>query len=368
MPNDDVYPFQWLWDSCFHAIAWAELGEPDRAVAELSHVFRAQHDSGFVPHVNYEAHPTFHAEFWGREGASSITQPPMYGHAVAELVRRGIEVPSSIVRAARAALAFLFEQRARDDSSGLVTIVHPWESGADDSPRWDHWCDGSFDSGRWYDVKGELVESIVRDREGAALANPAFGAAPVAFNALLVFNARELAEVVVDDSLRVEADALDSAVRARYDSELRTWSDAGPAADTSGRVRTSDALLACFGAPERAATVLDDLVDRRAYGGRYGPTYVHRAEPVFAPRAYWRGAAWPQLTYLLWVCARRAGHHVCDALGRGLVDGATRSGFAEYWDPDDGAPLGARPQSWSALAAVVASERDDGAAATTRRC
>jgi hypothetical protein len=33
--------------------------------------------------------------------------------------------------------------------------------------------------------------------------------------------------------------------------------------------------------------------------------------------------------------------------------GATKSGFAEYWDPDTGAGLGAAPQSWTALAAVV---------------
>jgi hypothetical protein len=36
-----------------------------------------------------------------------------------------------------------------------------------------------------------------------------------------------------------------------------------------------------------------------------------------------------------------------------LVRGAARSGLAEYWHPDTGAALGAVPQSWSALAAVV---------------
>ena len=24
VPHAGTYPFQWLWDSCFHAIAWAE--------------------------------------------------------------------------------------------------------------------------------------------------------------------------------------------------------------------------------------------------------------------------------------------------------------------------------------------------------
>ena len=26
---------------------------------------------------------------------------------------------------------------------------------------------------------------------------------------------------------------------------------------------------------------------------------MHRGEPVFDPEGYWRGSAWPQLTYLL---------------------------------------------------------------------
>ena len=34
-PNTTVYPWLWLWDSCFHSLVWAELGERKRAIAEL---------------------------------------------------------------------------------------------------------------------------------------------------------------------------------------------------------------------------------------------------------------------------------------------------------------------------------------------
>ena len=92
VPNNAVYPFQWLWDSCFHAVTWAVLGEGDRARREVAHLFRTQSRLGFVPHVDYEHDSTHHASFWRREGQSSITQPPMFGHAVAEMARRGIDV------------------------------------------------------------------------------------------------------------------------------------------------------------------------------------------------------------------------------------------------------------------------------------
>ena len=37
LPHPLQYPHRWLWDSCFHAIAWAALGRPEGLV-ELSSV------------------------------------------------------------------------------------------------------------------------------------------------------------------------------------------------------------------------------------------------------------------------------------------------------------------------------------------
>ena len=92
-PNANVYPWSWLWDSCFHVLVWQALGRTDRALAELATVLSLQDpETGFVPHMGYFGDPEASVEFWGRRGASSITQPPMYGHAVAELVRDGVEV------------------------------------------------------------------------------------------------------------------------------------------------------------------------------------------------------------------------------------------------------------------------------------
>ncbi len=328
----------------------------ERALAELRHLFRTQDESGFVPHVDYEVDPLVLAPFWGRAGASSITQPPMYGHALAELARRGIGPPPELVDRARRGLQFLLEVRARDAATDLVTIVHPWESGADDSPRWDHWCGTAFDAARWYERKGELLRDIVRNDVGAPLANPAFGAAPAAFNALLAFNARELAGFTGDDHLLRQAAELADRLRARFDPHLATWRDAGPAAEGSGSVRTLDALLVALVDPERVDRALSLVVDPLHYGGRTGPAGVHRDEPSFSPRRYWRGPAWPQLTYLLWLAAGdRPARRELAAM---LVRGAVASGFAEYWDPDDGTGLGAAPQSWTALAAVVAPSLD----------
>ena len=348
-PNAEVYPWQWLWDSCFHSIIWTELGEPDRARAELASALSTQDAHGFVPHMNYVRDPQFHASFWGRAGASNITQPPMYGHAVAVLHRRGVAVPADVVRRAEAGLRFLLEVRRRHRPSGLVLLAHPWETGCDDSPRWDDLCPGdAFSLPAWKARKGEFVAAVEADDAGSPIGNRAFTVASAGFNALVAFNAAELG---------IDARGLVDALDARWDPSRRTWVDAGDTEHGSGRARTLDGLLPVLvtRAPGRARQVLDEVLDDAAHGGACGPAGVHRDEPTFAPGTYWRGPAWPQLSYLLWVAARR---HDLAAHARELavrtVRGAWTSELAEYWHPDTGAGLGAIPQSWTGLAVVMA--------------
>ena len=353
VPNAAVYPFQWLWDSCFHAITWADLGEPNRARTELLHLFRTQNSEGFVPHVDYEFDPNHHAEFWMREGQSSITQPPMFGHAIAELSRRGIDV-TDLVGPATNALMFLFDRRAR--VGDLIALCHPWESGGDDCPRWDHWCPGEWNAAEWYNVKGSLVASVEHSGQGSPIANRSFVVASCGFNALVAFNAFELASVTGDAELIIRAETLVKTLMTRWNGELATWIDAGDSESDSGRVRSLDALLPVLVSPDQSVNerVFSQLREPTAFGGLCGPAGMHRKEPTFSARTYWRGPAWPQLTYLFWVAARRLGRDDdAGALADMLTRGALNSSWAEYWEAHDGTGLGAAPQSWAALAAVV---------------
>jgi glycogen debranching enzyme len=72
---------------------------------------------------------------------------------------------------------------------------------------------------------------------------------------------------------------------------------------------------------------------------------------------YWRGAAWPNVSYLLWLALRRWDR---TAQARGLalrtLHGVLASGWAEYWNPETGEGLGARPQSWSGLVLPMVAE------------
>lgn len=355
MPNADTYPWQWLWDSCFHAIAWAELGEADRALRELSSLFEFQADNGFVPHMSYHAEPHVSVQFWGRRGASTITQPPMFGHALADLRRRGVELPGELVDRATRGLRFLLENRRRV-GAGAVALAHPWETGCDDSARWDGALSARWDRESWRQKKWDLLATVATDDSGAAIANPEFDVGSIGFNALLAFNAAELATVTNDDVLIRGANELRDIISSRWDPERRTWVDLGSLAESSGTVRTLDAHLALLVEvdSEIIATATADLFDPAAFGAEFGPAGCHRGELTFDADTYWRGPTWPQMSYLLWVGLNRLGlQSEAQVVADSLRSGAIRSGFSEYWNPDTGDGRGAQPQSWATIGVVV---------------
>ncbi len=357
-PNTDVYPWLWLWDSCFHVLVWAALGRPDRALSELAAVLDYQDETGFVPHMGYQLDPQHAVGLWGRANSSSITQPPMYAHALRWLVDHGVEVPDELIERSAAGLRFLFEVRARDHDSGLITVVHPWETGCDDSPRWDHFCPGDgFDLTRWRQHKIDLLADIRFGSAGSPIANPSFAAAPIGFNALVAWNARELAAITGDQHLIALSDELSARIAQRWDRRRRTWIDGGPSATTSGSVRTADALCALLVVddPQSQHAAFADLDREGDYGGSFGPRGVHPNEPMYDPSTYWRGPVWPQLAYLLWWAARTSGApDMAERLRQRTVTGAVASGFAEYWNGDTGHGGGAIPQSWAGLALIMA--------------
>lgn len=360
-PNASTYPWLWLWDSCFHSIVWAELGDTERAISELTMALSGQASDGFVPHLLYLDGTHAFDEFWGAHGTSSITQPPIYGHTVAELRRRGVVVERDVVDRAVAGLWFLLERRRRSQA-GLIELVHPWESGCDHSPRWDDLMRSPrapgaelvdpYDESVWFERKGELLATVHRSPSGSPLWNDEFAVGSVMFSAVVAFCAAELADSLDDSALRREVDGLREALVGRWEPGRRTWIDDGPTARGSGRVRTVEALLPLLVEhdPGVIDTVVTELADPTAFAGDYGPAQVHRDEATHRRASYWRGPSWPQLDYLLWVALRRAGRgDAARLLAAQSTLGATASGWAEYWDPDDGAPGGAAPQSWSTL-------------------
>ena len=351
-PNAQVYPHQWLWDSCFHAIAWSSLGD-ERGVRELTSCFRAQLPNGFVPHMRYLEPNHLRGPLSDR---SSFTQPPIYAHAARVLSQAGFAVDARLHESITRSLDWLWQHRMLDN--GTLFICHPWESGADDSPRWDSWVGlAGYEHRAYSRHDAALVGQTEFDDAGAAVWSRAFVAVPAAFNAFAAHAAHELAALSGDGRWEARGRDLAAAMDEHlWDDDEGLWLDlAIVGGGGSVRVPTLDGV---FGAlvtanAEKAERVLAQLVDERRFGSAYGLRYLPPGHPAYAANEYWRGPAWPQLNYMARLAAARWGRgDVVEAITAPSLRGAAESEFAEYWNAETGAGLGARPQGWAALAAT----------------
>lgn len=360
VPHGRTYPWLWLWDSCFHALIWDALDD-ERAVTELTAVFRWQGGSGFIPHMANFPPDSATAEMWGAAEHSAITQPPMYGHALRVLAGNGRDVRALAEPAVRG-LNYLFDRRRAP--CGLIRSYHPWETGADDSPRFDRGRRPPYSRARWDSIHYKLVGALdVHD--GEATGSSAFDVCPAGFNALVAWNAREAALAFGDGRLLAEAANLAETIDAvMWLEERRTWCDVRPDGTPASTVQVVDALFPALVTADgdRAARVLGVATDPAAFGLPFGPAQVHPAEGSYEADQYWRGPAWPPVTYLLWRAAQQRGLETeAERLAAMLRLGAAASGFAEYWNAATGKGLGAVPQSWACLAILPEANGGGGA-------
>ncbi|MEO0828854.1 MAG: trehalase family glycosidase [Pseudomonadota bacterium] len=149
VPTPRLYPYQWNWDSAFAALGFA-IFDRDRAWREIETLFDAQWPDGMVPHIVFRRNDPDY--FPGPDVWSTGSTPPSSGHSqpavatciVEQFVATGDA--SDLERARKLYPALLRYHRwfhaARDpDGTGLIAIIHPWESGRDNCPDWDSGLD-----------------------------------------------------------------------------------------------------------------------------------------------------------------------------------------------------------------------------------
>jgi hypothetical protein len=141
LPAPASYPFQWFWDSCFHAIVWSRFDRA-RAADELRSLLAWQRENGFVPHVVFwdgsaiRTRAVWHHlesrsfPFAPPPRTTEYVQPPVLAQAIE---RVGGEFAREALPAAAAFYRYLARERDYD-GDGLISIVAQFESGLDYSP------------------------------------------------------------------------------------------------------------------------------------------------------------------------------------------------------------------------------------------
>ena len=382
IPSPHLYPHQWNWDSAFAALGWAWF-DPGRALSELERLLEAQWPDGNVPHIRFAEGPEAYApgpDFWGTEDLapprSSITQPPIAAIAALKVLERGGD-PDRV----RALLPALDRWHgwllgARDPAGhGAVALVHPWESGMDNAPRWDEalmrWEPGEVSFTRVdteradpderphdseYRRYAHLVDVVRRcgfDQVLACERSP-FLVEDVAITGMLGWAEECLAEL--GERLGVATAAAERLGRLEAGLE-HLWTDEGfrdfdLRAGAHVAVRGAWELVPLVAplSPERAAAVVARL---GIYDAPCPLPTVPLGDPCYEARRYWRGPMWVSVNWLVVRGLQRHGYGgEARALAAATLEAVEAGGPREHYRSDTGAPGGAKDFTWSAALAL----------------
>lgn len=415
LPSKSLYPHQWSWDSAFIAIGRSWYDQ-ERAQQELRSLFRAQWANGMVPHIVFNPSVPADAyfpgpDFWQSSALSAnaprdvetsgITQPAIHARAALEMHRHATDVDGSIAflrwfyPRLVAQHRYLLDLR-RPTGTRLSVMVHPWESGLDNSPAWDRALNELVipPGGVPPYTRRDLAHGDPKDRPtneaydrfvylAATYRNGGYDdhrldeiapyriAGPL-FDGILVWSLEALAElatVIGEDPTPHREDAADV-----HDAILSELWDAPTgrmsALDVSRGERSVEDTIVSFVPlldPNLPTQVVDDIVaDLRSASfhpdlarGFVIPSFDLKSAE-FDERRYWRGPVWINTNWLLWHGLRQHGHDsLADEIAASSLRLVAHSGFHEYFDPLDGRGFGTDRFGWSAALTIDVIEQLD---------
>lgn len=404
----DLYPHMWSWDAAFVAAGLTRVSVP-RAIQELSTLVAAQWSSGMIPHIVFSGEEGYlpGVDRWGTTPysprgvrSSGICQPPVHAIALRHILDAGRAAGGGVREEAEAFLTSTMDRwaawhewlaSARDpDRVGLLEIHHGWESGMDNSPRFDgpysrvrpgalepyeradlkvvrdptqRPTDEEYDRYLWLvkqmadvgyddDRVREVVDFRVRD---------------VFMSAVMALGCRVLAGVAREVGREDVATRQDD-LAARFTRGVDATLDPG-----TGLARDYDIRAGEWVSTQTVAgfspllSSQDPQLRRRQWEVLRGrqwlghPRLAHPLPPStcpdspdFRPRQYWRGPVWPFLNWLIgWSVLQHGEEGGYDALREASLAQLGDLRFAEYYEPLTCEPLGSMNQSWTAAVSLL---------------
>ncbi len=374
-PSSVTYPFQWFWDSCFHAIALSHI-DLAKAEAEIKSLLKNQHDDGFVSHVTFWQRDSFeemvstYAIAFRSKYLSDEMQPPLLAEAVQAVAERGrgAEFINEVLPSVRRFYEWLHNVR-NPFGDGLIRVVQPDETGLDHSPKWDGLMNiqdeehDSWDRG-WHSIC-DPYDKFNRDPKKMIALNH-FVVADVMVNVIYIENLKVLAELCLQ--VKDEAGAaiyITRAAKARDSLEEFCWDETdGLYYDVNGkenqklRVNTFTSLMPLLLAdlaPKKVEALMAHLLNPDEYWAEFPIPSTAMNHPTYRPETVggnlvWRGPTWINSN---WYLARGLMRHGRVDLARVIANQSIlamrKSGVREYYNPQNASGRGAPDFSWSTI-------------------
>jgi glycogen debranching enzyme len=379
-PSPTSYPFQWQWDSAFHAIALLAV-DPELAKQEVRCLLKGAQPDGFLPHMllwDKQRHAAALSEYsivLADPFYTATVQPPVLARAIWRVYQATkdqqflAEVLPPVLRFFR----WLKAYRDPDDDH-LIAIIQPDESGLDASPKYDvlmqlgdlapeDFCAGLKAS------MARLFEAYEPHREdpGRLLGLDVFNWEDVMVNTIYADGLQCLGGLC-RAAAYPPAEAAEFERRARrvltaleekcWDERVGVFWDLYGYEEQRAHTLTFSSLfpLALESLDRHLVwrLVEEHLLNEREFWLAYPVPSVAACEPSFDPefqtRAIWRGPTWMNVNWYLYWGLRAHGYpDLATELAKRSVAMVGLGGMREFFNPFSAEGYGAQDFAWTGL-------------------
>ncbi len=385
--NNKLYPAQWNWDSAFIALGYSHFNI-NFALDEISTLLKGQWKDGMIPHILFHDKNTKYFPnhtVWNcgnRIASSGITQPPIIVSILKQILDN-----NKISKAQEKKIIIIIKKlkkylkwfiKFRDPKKkGLISILHPWESGYDNSSIWDEPMDKvklekglkykrgdikvvnpeqrplNKDYDRYVSIKNHLKAN--KYNPGKLYGISKFNVIDVGFNSIFLRALKDL--IILLKRYNIKSSDLIKYVKKSeiqiiklYDSKKNIFY----AYDVKNKKRITVPSITNFFI--LYADIKNNLLNKKIIkslkkynkGKKYIFSSIKPDHKSFEEKRYWRGPIWINCNWIIYQGLKNKDKIFSTYVKKKTIDLVNQKGFHEYYSCKSGNAMGAYNFSWSA--------------------
>jgi hypothetical protein len=385
--NNKLYPAQWNWDSGFIALGYSYFNL-NFALKEINTLLEGQWKDGMIPHIlfhntktNY--YPNYTAWNCGNKiHSSGITQPPILATILKEILNKNkinksqLSNIKKIIKKIKKFHEWFIKYRD-PKKSGLVSILHPWESGYDNSPIWDEPMNKvkieknikykradnkvvnpdfrplNIDYDRYVTIINNLKK--IKYNPKKVYKSSFFNVVDVGFNSIFLKANKDL--VTLLDTFSFKKTKIENYTKLMeknfmklYDKKRETFFSKDIKNDKKIFIPSITNYFVLF------ADLNNDKINQKLIKNlkkhnskeKYFFSSIKPNHKSFEEKRYWRGPVWINCNWFIYKGLKNKDKIFSDKIKKKTIQILEKKGFFEYFSCKSGEPMGANNFSWSA--------------------
>ena len=383
--NNKLYPAQWNWDSGFIALGYSHFNLK-YALDEINTLLKGQWKDGMVPHIlfhdlNTNYYPNHSVWNCGNKIKSSgITQPPVLAIMLRRILDKNIvkdkQKIKSIIKKVRKYHQWLIKYRD-PKNSGLVSILHPWESGYDNSPLWDEPLNTikieknlkykrgdnkivnpdfrplDIDYDRYVTIKNHLRKNKYNPKK--IFETSMFNVVDVGFNSIFLKANKDLLYLLKKFNLEYKEiqkylTKSENKITKLYDKKRKSFVNYDLKNKKKITVPSITNYFILF-ADLKNELINNEIIKTlkkhntkdKFFFSSIKPDYIRYEE-----KRYWRGPVWINCNWIIYQGLKEKDNKFAQMVRNKTIDLVKKNGFYEYFNAKTGKAYGAKNFSWTA--------------------